>query len=275
MATRRVPEKGDIIATIVVPCYKEAGNVNKLVQRVFAAIDASNNYNRKNTELLFVDDNSRDGTVEKVNELESKGYPVRIIVRTHERGLSSAVMEGFKQAKGKYMLCMDGDLQHPPESVPALLDVLNEEGKEFVIGTRYGKGVAIDKDWPMYRRVISVTARLMARPLSSLSDPMTGFFGITKEAYNRAGDQVNKQGFKICLELYVKCGIRSHGEVPFNFGHREEGESKLTGKVIVHYLTQLKQLYLSSAPQYLVLLALLIFVGVYLFMYLAQRFFNL
>jgi len=265
--TARAPRSSDgagetVVASIIVPCYKEGGNVIPLVEKVFSALDKSKNYNRKNTELIFVDDNSNDGTVEKVKELSNKGYPVRVIVRKTERGLSSAVLEGFNQARGRYLLCMDGDLQHPPESVPSLLDVLyNGGGKEFVIGTRYGKGVGIDKDWPLYRRVISKTARLMARPLTPLSDPMTGFFGITKDAFNRSGGKVNKQGFKICLELYVKSAVRSHGEVPFNFGVRTEGQSKLTGKVIVHYIQQLGQLYSSTAPQYIVLLVVLFFVA--------------
>jgi len=266
---RTVGEDKSIIATIIVPCYKEGGNVIPLVERVFAAVDKSKNYNRKNTELIFVDDNSNDGTVEKVKELHTeRGYPTRVIVRTTERGLSSAVLEGFAQAKGRCLLCMDGDLQHPPESVPALLDVLYEDNKEFVIGTRYGKGVEIDKNWPLHRRVISKTARLMARPLTPLSDPMTGFFGITKDALSRAGNTVNRQGFKICLELYTKCGIRSHGEVPFSFGVRTQGQSKLSGKVIFYYIQQLQQLYVSTAPQYLVLLFLLFLFALYLLMQL-------
>jgi len=265
--TREPTTSGGIQASIVVPCFQEGDNVIKLVEDVFSAIDESEGgrYTRTNTELIFVDDNSNDGTVEKVKALAAQGYPVRVIVRTRERGLSSAVLEGFSQAKGKYLLCMDGDLQHPPEAVPSLLDVLSVAGKEFVIGTRYGKGVEIDKSWPLHRRIISKTARLMARPLTPLSDPMTGFFGITKTAFNRAGDRVNKQGFKICLELYAKCTIRSHGEVPFPFGVRTRGKSKLSGMVILYYIQQLQQLYTSTAPQYLVLLLGLFLFAVYLF----------
>jgi len=269
MTSRARTDDSQIIASIIVPCYKEAGNVNKLTERVFRAIEQSAHYNSKNTELIFVDDNSRDGTVEKVNALATKGYPVRVIVRTQERGLSSAVMEGFRQAKGNYLLCMDGDLQHPPESVPALLDTLKVSHKEFVIGTRYGKGVEIDENWPMTRRVISKGARLLARPLTPLSDPMTGFFGITKDALNRAGGSINKQGFKICLELYAKCKIRSHGEVPFSFGVREEGQSKLSGKVMLYYIQQLLQLYAAN-PVLLVLLLLVILLAVYIFVQLLQ-----
>eukprot|EP01111_Echinosteliopsis_oligospora_P005386 TRINITY_DN1868_c0_g1_i1.p1 TRINITY_DN1868_c0_g1~~TRINITY_DN1868_c0_g1_i1.p1 ORF type:complete len:272 (-),score=59.09 TRINITY_DN1868_c0_g1_i1:59-874(-) len=246
MTARGSKSEQNTIASIIVPAYKEGKNIQPLVERVFAALDKNGKtFTKENTELLIVDDNSRDGSEEKVAELSTKGYPVRILVRTKERGLSSAVLHGFDQARGKYLLCMDADLQHPPEQVPDLLEKL--QTAEFVIGTRYGKGVAIDKNWPLYRRVISATSRLMARPLTPLSDPMTGFFGITKEAYKR-GKDINKIGFKICMELYVKCACRSAAEVPFSFGVRTEGESKLTGKVIVHYLQQLAQLYPYQYP---------------------------
>jgi len=258
-----------IIASIIVPSYKEAGNVKALVERVFAAFDKTKSgIKRENVELIYVDDNSRDGTEEAVNALAAKGYAVRIIVRTKERGLSSAVLRGFEEARGKLLLCMDGDLQHPPESVPELLESLNKDGVEFVIGTRYGEGVAIDKSWPLHRRIISVGARLLSRPLSPLSDPMTGFFGVRKDVYNRGKQKISPIGFKICLETYVKCGVKKSAEVPFSFGVRTVGESKLTGTVIIRYLQQLAELY-RYQPLFPILLFIafifIIFVVVYYF----------
>jgi dolichol-phosphate mannosyltransferase len=100
-----------ILASIIVPAYREAGNIKELVERVFAAIKQSKKFNLKNTEMIFVDDNSRDGTEEGVRQLASSGFPVRIIVRTTERGLSSAVIRGFQEARGLLLLCMDADLQ--------------------------------------------------------------------------------------------------------------------------------------------------------------------
>ncbi len=149
-------------------------------------------------------------------------------------------------------------------TVPALLAALNRGDTDFVIGTRYGEGVEIDASWPLHRRVISKGARLLGAALTPLSDPMTGFFGIRADAFKRAKN-ISGAGFKIALELYVKCACCKPAEVPFSFGVRVHGESKLTGKVIVLYLQQLWQLYQYKLPGalpalLLVVLALAFFV---------------
>lgn len=231
--------------SVIVPAYHEKLNIKPLTTRLFAALG---NEDSKKTELIFVDDNSQDGSVEEVEALQKQGYNVKIIVRTDERGLSSAVLKGFHDAKGEYLICMDADLQHPPESVPQLFDSLRKH--PFVLGTRYAPGVGIDKDWPLYRRVISSGARAMARPLTTASDPMSGFFGLQKKyLVHEDAKNINPQGFKVALDLLVKLPLPSNvpiGEVPFSFGVRTEGESKLSGKVIVQYIQQLKELYVHK-----------------------------
>ncbi|KAK9768299.1 hypothetical protein K7432_001138 [Basidiobolus ranarum] len=261
---------GPIEASIVVPTFREVGNIEQLTKRVYAALQEHQMEN--STEIIIVDDNSRDGTEELVNKLASEGYPVRVIVRTTERGLSSAVLRGFNEAQGELLLCMDADLQHPPEKVPEMLQAIDtaKTGAEFAIGTRYASDeFVVDENWPVYRQVISKGARLMARPLTPLSDPMTGFFSIRREAYLRARD-VNSVGFKICLELYVKSDIRKHAEVPIMFGVRTVGESKLTGKVIINYLNQLQELYrYKHSVLCLATLTLIIFLFFYILSFFA------
>jgi len=259
--------KSEVQVSIIVPSYKEGANVKPLVTRVFAAFEKKNK--KDGVELIFVDDNSRDGSEEEVLKLGEK-YPVRIVVRTKERGLSSAVIRGFTEAKGKILLCMDADLQHPPESVPDLVDAITRSGADMVIGTRYGAGVAIDRSWPLYRRIISVGARMLSRPLTPLSDPMTGFFGIRKEVFQKGEKNMNNVGFKICLEAYVKCGCKSSVEVPFSFGVRTQGESKLTGAVMIKYLQQLSELYQYKYPYLLYILVLLILAVLALFLYFVR-----
>mmetsp|Transcript_38462 Transcript_38462/g.108775 ORF Transcript_38462/g.108775 Transcript_38462/m.108775 type:complete len:271 (+) Transcript_38462:69-881(+) len=243
-------------ASVVVPTYKEVGNIEELCKRLFAALKESG---LEGVELIIVDDNSRDGTVELCDKL-SREYPLlRLITRTTERGLSTAVLRGFDEAKGRALICMDADLQHPPERVPRMIEVLGSPGAEFALGTRYGgEGkVDVDKDWPLHRQVISWGARLLARPLTPMSDPMSGFFGMTRESYERARPRTSALGYKIALELYVKSGVASAGlrEVSFVFGLRSVGESKLTGKVIVHYIRHLVRLYwYSYGPLALLLL---------------------
>lgn len=249
--------------SIIVPAYKEAGNLDALNRRVFAAVE-KNGFAKGTVELIVVDDNSRDGSVEVIEKLKGEGYNCQILVRTKERGLSSAVIHGFKNAKGKYFLVMDADLQHPPESVPQLLKAFDnqKETVEFVLGTRYGAGVAIDKDWPLHRRVISWGARMLARPLTPLSDPMSGFFGLRRDVFARGEKDVSAIGYKIALELFVKCRVKSFHEVGFSFAARTVGESKLTGKVIVHYLKHLKALYRFAYGIWLLVFLLVAILGV-------------
>jgi dolichol-phosphate mannosyltransferase len=165
-----------ITHSVVVPAYHERANLRPLATRLFAALRA-----RQHAELIIVDDNSRDGTVEECAQLVRDGYNVVLVVRTDAKGLSSAVLRGFEEARGHSLVVMDADLQHPPEAVQALFDALDDPATPFVLGTRYGSGVSMDANWPLYRRVISWGARLLARPLTTASDPMTGFFGIRKD----------------------------------------------------------------------------------------------
>ncbi|CBQ72516.1 dolichyl-phosphate beta-D-mannosyltransferase [Sporisorium reilianum SRZ2] len=250
--------------SVIVPAFRENGNIRPLVTRLFSAFashpSASTEF--KDVEVIIVDDNSRDGSVETVAQLQAEGYNVRIVVRTTERGLSSAVVRGFREARGERMVCMDADLQHPPEAVPSLLLAITDR-RPFVLGTRYGAGVSMDKDWPLHRQIISAGARMLARPLTSASDPMSGFFGISHRAFATADHNINAQGFKIALDLLVKSGVPNTAiaEVPFSFGLRQEGESKLDGKVMLKYLEQLAELYrfrFGTLPIVFVLLALLV-----------------
>jgi len=234
------PEPLDV--SIVVPAFGEAGNLRPLTERTFAALERAG----LRGELIIVDDNSRDGSVEIVEALRGE-YPVRIIVRTQERGLSSAVLRGFAEAAGDRFVVMDADLQHPPEKVPDLLERLGRDGCDFVIGTRYAGEGAIGEDWPWHRRIVSKVASMMALPLSPLSDPMSGFIAIRRETWEQARD-LDPIGYKIGLELYVKGGCRSHGEVPIQFAARSAGESKLTGKVLIHYVKHLLKLYRYRFP---------------------------
>lgn len=155
------------------------------VSRIFRAIPSEQ---VRHTEILVIDDNSQDNTASEIEILREQGYNVHLHVRTKERGLSSAVLHGFTLAQGQKLLVMDADLQHPPESVPAFLDALEEQPNtpphkipKFALGTRYAKGYEMDKDWPFYRRVISWGARVLSRPLTNAQDPMGGFFALRKD----------------------------------------------------------------------------------------------
>ncbi len=229
-------------ASIIVPVFREVPNVQPLVERVFAALASAH----RDAELILVDDNSQDGTEEAVASLKGK-FPVRLIVRRTERGLSSAVLAGFAQANFDRFVVLDGDLQHPPELIPTLLDHLDREDCDFVTATRYGQGGGIAEDWPLLRRFVSRMATMLARPLAPVSDPMSGFFAIRRETWQQAAP-LNPIGYKIALELYVKARCRSPQEVPIRFEVRAAGESKLSFAEQVRYLRHLARLYHFRFP---------------------------
>ena len=228
--------------SIIVPTFREAPNVEPLVERVFAALAET----KREAELIIVDDNSQDGT-EAIVESLSERYPVRLLVRQNERGLSSAVLAGFREAKYDRFVVLDADLQHPPEVIPAILDRLDDGKCDFVIGTRYGGQGSVARNWPWLRRLASWTATLLARPLAPLSDPMSGFFALHRTGWEGA-EKLDPVGYKIALELYVKGRCRRPAEVPIRFATRPAGESKLTFAQQVRYLQHLFRLYRFRFP---------------------------
>jgi len=228
-------------ASIIVPTYREQPNLRPLVQRIFGAVAPAG----IEAEVIVIDDDSRDGTEQTVQALQAD-YPVRLIVRREERGLATAVMAGMKAARHDCFVVLDADLQHPPELIPALIAKLTADRCDIVIGTRYGGG-AIDDDWPPLRRLASRVATLLARPLARLSDPMSGFFAIPRDTWERA-TELDPIGYKIALELYVKARCRRPGEVPIRFAARAGGQSKLTAAEQVRYLRHLVRLYRFRFP---------------------------
>jgi dolichol-phosphate mannosyltransferase len=153
--------------SVIIPTYNESENTRPLVQRLNHSL-SSYQY-----EVIFMDDNSRDGTAEAVRTLAAE-YPVRVIVRKNKRGLASAVVDGIKAAGGEEVVVMDADLQHPPEVVPQLLQALKDH--DLVVGSRYCKGGSAG-EWKFSRKLVSSIANLLALPLApKVKDRMSGFF---------------------------------------------------------------------------------------------------
>ncbi|GAA6007746.1 hypothetical protein JCM11491_003952 [Sporobolomyces phaffii] len=233
------PSSHSISNSIVVPAYHERANIRPLVEAVFGALRE-----RDQTEVIIVDDDSQDGTVEQVQTLHDEGYQVELLVRKDENGLSSAVLRGFEIARGHKLVVMDADLQHPASAIQPMFDALTPS-TPLALGTRYGEGVSMSQGWPLHRRVISWGARTLARPLTSASDPMTGFFGIMKD-HLLACKPINSSGFKIALEVLLKTPRVPIRDIPYSFGIRTIGSSKLSSKVMLKYVGQLVSLYLWS-----------------------------
>jgi dolichol-phosphate mannosyltransferase len=231
-------ESDDVpLVSVVVPAYREAENLPVLIPRLHAALQQAG----LSAEIIVVDDNSPDATPQVMAKLAEE-FPVRLIVRTAERGLSSAVVRGMQEARGEILVCMDADLSHPPEKVPELVAALLEQQGDFVIGSRYVAGGRTDDEWGWFRRLNSRVATLLARPLTTARDPMAGFFALRRETF-RAAEPLDPIGYKIGLELMVKCRCQRVREIPIHFHDRLHGESKLSLKEQVNYLRHLGRLY--------------------------------
>ncbi|MCH7721212.1 MAG: glycosyltransferase [Planctomycetes bacterium] len=167
---------------------------------------------------------------------------MRIIVRKDQRGLASAVLHGFEHANHDIFLVMDADLQHPPEAVPTMAAILSDDQADFVLGSRYVDQGTIVGDWSLMRRVNAFGARILARPLTKLRDPMSGFFGIRRATFENAA-RLDPIGYKIGLEMLVKGRCRRSTEIPIEFAQRTAGESKLSLSEQLRYLRHLMRLY--------------------------------
>ena len=223
--------------SIVIPTYREARNLEGLIPAIAQAAASA----RAELEIVVVDDDSRDGTEAVVAGLIQAGHPVVLVVRKGVRGLSSAVLAGFRQARHEVLFCMDADFSHPPESLPRLAEALAQPDCDMVFGSRYLAGGTTQAGWGLLRWLNSRVATLLARPFAAISDPMSGFFALRRETFLAAAG-LNPVGYKIGLELLVKCRCQRVREVPIHFANRKFGQSKLTLREQVNYLVHLKRL---------------------------------
>ncbi|WP_417376581.1 glycosyltransferase [Gimesia maris] len=224
--------------SIIVPTYCEADNLTVLIPRVNRVLTEA----ELDAEIIVVDDDSPDETIQVCEEL-AEICPLRLITRKNERGLSTAVIAGLNAASGGILLVMDADLSHPPEKIPELVSALNQRQADFVIGSRYVEGGATDQSWGWFRKWNSRVATWLSRPFTSARDPLAGFFAIKKQTYLKARQILNPVGYKIGLELIVKCRCQNVVEIPIEFTDRVAGSSKLSFKEQLRYLKHLKRLF--------------------------------
>ncbi len=223
--------------SLVIPSYNERANIAPLVERLEPALQATG----QEFEVIVVDDHSPDGTAEEVQRLGATHPWLRVLVRENERDLSTAVLAGWRVARGDVLGCMDADLQQPPELIPRLFARLEEVDADLVIASRHVKGGGVS-DWNLLRRFISWTATLMATfilpgTLSRVRDPMSGYFMLRREVLE--GRAFNPIGYKILLEVLAKGSYSRVEEVAFTFEERRRGGSKLGSSIVFKYLAHL------------------------------------
>jgi dolichol-phosphate mannosyltransferase len=217
--------------TLVVPTLNERDNVAILCARLSSALEGLA------WEVVFVDDDSADGTAEAVRALSRRQPNVRCIQRLGRRGLASACIEGILSSASPYVAVLDADLQHDETLLPAMLDLLKKEPLDIVIGSRFKVG-ADAAAMSRHRRRISALGNRLARTVvkAELTDPMSGFFMLRRPVFERAMRRLSAQGYKLLVDLFASSpDPLAFRELAFTFRERLHGESKLDTLVALEY----------------------------------------
>jgi dolichol-phosphate mannosyltransferase len=238
------------VVTVIVPTFNEAPNVEPLVRRLGQAMGDVPR------EVLFVDD-STDATPDEVRRVAALvDFPVRVIHREEAAGgLSGAVLLGMREAASDVCVVMDGDLQHPPETVPRLLDRFRESGADVVVASRYVRDGSSAGLADLTRNLVSRTTTALTKAMFPLklrdcTDPMTGFFLIDRRCVEHV--TLRPRGFKILLEILARQQLRV-AEVPFDFAARQAGDSKASVRQGLRFLAQLTALRFGKMSAFAVI----------------------
>lgn len=226
-----IPVRGPELS-VIVPTFNERANVLEMVQRLQESL-AGHCW-----EVIFVDDDSPDETAQFVREIGQRDNRVRCIQRIGRRGLSSACIEGMLASSAPYLAVIDGDLQHDETLLPRMLSILKNEEIDILIGTRYAHGGGLG-NWNQSRAAISRFATRLSRLVlkADLSDPMSGFFMLRREAMDYSVRKLSGIGFKILVDLFASSPhpLRFK-ELPYEFRTRKVGESKLDTQAVWGYV---------------------------------------
>ncbi|HXP64964.1 MAG TPA: glycosyltransferase family 2 protein [Steroidobacteraceae bacterium] len=209
--------------SVIVPTFNERDNVVELTERI------SQSLRDCEWELIFVDDDSPDGTAEFVRQLAAKDSRIRCVQRIGRRGLSSACVEGMLASSAPYLAVIDGDLQHDERLLPDMLAELRQSDTDIVVGTRYALGGGTG-DWAATRLRLSRFGTRLSRFLvpETLSDPMSGFFMLRRPVFEGAMRKLSNIGTKILMDLFASSPkTLRFKELPYTFRPRHAGESKL------------------------------------------------
>jgi dolichol-phosphate mannosyltransferase len=218
--------------SIIVPTFNERENVTGVVAAVGAALP------NVCWEIVFVDDNSSDGTASLVREIAQKDPTVRCLHRFGRRGLSSACVEGIMATASPIVAVMDADRQHDERILGQMLEILKTSDADIVVGSRYTEGGGTG-DWDRSRIAMSRFATRITNLIAGtgLSDPMSGYFMMRREAFLGALPRLSSMGFKILLDIFASSPrVLKAVEVPYEFRTRQYGESKLDSMVLWEFL---------------------------------------
>lgn len=218
--------------SVIVPTFNERDNVTVLYRRLEATLQGVA------WEAIFVDDNSPDGTFDVVRSLAQRDSRVRCIRRIGRRGLSGACIEGILASSAPYAAVIDADLQHDESQLPKMLALLRSGQADLVVGSRYIEGYK-NEGFNKQRAGASQLATEVARKVLQveIADPMSGFFMIRTDRFGELAPKLSVHGFKILLDVVASAhGSLRAVEIPYTFGERQHGESKLDSMVALDFL---------------------------------------
>ena len=259
-----ISQKQQVLFSLIVPTYNESKNLAHLVEVLSQLLDNyfEKKFDKKSEstdnltgnltyELIIVDDDSPDLTWQVGMDLLPNYPQLRVMRRQGEKGLSTAVIRGWQASQGEILGVIDGDLQHPPETLTEMLDQIldqafdaNLPNVDLVVASRHVEGGGVS-DWGFIRRVLSRGAQMLGllilpNVIGRVSDPMSGYFMVRRSAI--ANCAMNPLGYKILIEVLGRGQIEKVAEVGYVFQERQEGESKVTWRQYVDYILHLLRL---------------------------------
>ncbi|MDA0999473.1 MAG: glycosyltransferase family 2 protein [bacterium] len=214
--------------SVIVPTFNECSNVEPMIEALKSALDGIK------WEVVFVDDDSPDGTADRVQELARRDSRIRCLRRVGRRGLASACIEGMLATSSPFLAVLDADLQHDERMLPAMLERLRRDELDIVVGSRYAEGGETG-DWEEKRLRLSRIASAVGKAVLKvdLHDPMSGFFVLDRRLLDRIVHRLSGRGFKILLDIFSSSRGRIRcTEMPYQFRSRQRGESKLDTLVV-------------------------------------------
>ena len=228
--------------SIVVPVYNEKKNLEELLKRIHKS------FKKNNFEVIIVDDDSNDGSKEKLKYLKKKYKKLKFFIRKQKpRDLSKSCTFGFSKASFKNILVMDGDLQHKPEEIKRLYKKFENSKSDFVVGTRN----LLEKKNEGLGLIRLITSILLIYIVNIIlgfrtKDPMSGFFIFKKKIYTQNKKYLFNKGYKILLDLIYSSNKYDVTDVGINFKSRREGFSKMSFKIIFLLLMVILQKFIKK-----------------------------
>ncbi len=239
----------ETLLSLIIPTYQERNSIAKIVPLLTSQLDRliPNDY-----ELIIVDDNSPDRTWAVAQDLTLQYPQLRVLRRTNERGLATAVVRGWQAARGQILGVIDADLQHPPEVLGQLWQAI-ESGADLAIASRNMDGGGVS-EWSLLRRCLSRGAQILGlailpESIGRVTDPMSGYFLLRRETI--AGKVLSPLGYKILIEVIDRGEIGKIIEVGYEFQERQAGTSKVTWRQYIEYIQHLFRLRLARSGRFL------------------------